>query len=218
MKAGLGQKTNLQGHRGGGDTTNRAWWGFRFVSPAEAAPSPPSTGKVPPPNPALPPPCPTVPPPCAAMPPLYPAVPPPCPALSPPCPALSPLCPAVPLPCPALSPPCPTVSPPCPALSPPCPTRAAVLQPRGHLLRGGLIPERAAGPGWAAGGLEATGHPGILAGTRDSLFLEGAEGNCQGSGTPKVQRGFPQNQTASPALAHPNSSGMGPKRAFLKPV
>lgn len=64
------------------------------------------------------------------------------------------------------------------------PTRAVVLQPGGHLLRGRLIPERAAGPRLAAGGLKAAGHPGILAGAGGTLFL--GEGEASGEWNPKM--------------------------------
>lgn len=166
-----------------GDTTTRAWWGFRSGFPAEAALSSQHF------------PCPT----CAT-------------SVSHPChphvPSVPPLCPTRAIP---MSHPCHPRVPPVP---PPCPTCAVVLQPSGHLLRGGLVPERAAQPGLAAGGLEATGHPGILAGSRDSLFLGGEGGNCQGSGTPKCAGGRQVLTWPVPAL---RGAGPGPNMAFCKP-
>lgn len=67
-----------------------------------------------------------------------------------------------------------------------CPTRAVVLQAGGHFLRGRLIPERAAGPGLAAGGLKAAGHPGILAGAGGTLLLGAGEGQASGERDPKM--------------------------------
>lgn len=128
-----------------GDTTNRAWWGFRSGFIAEAAPSPQHwEGAIP----------------MSYL--CHPHVPP------------------MPSPFPTHATP---VSHPCH----PCPTRAIVLQPGGHLLRGGLVPQRAARPGLAAGGLEGAGHPGILAGNRDSLFLGAAGGTVRGAGPQNVQ-------------------------------
>lgn len=60
------------------------------------------------------------------------------------------------------------------------PTRAVVLQARGHLLRGRFVPEWAARPRLAAGGLEAAGHPGILAGASGTWLLGAGEGEVSG--------------------------------------
>lgn len=59
-----------------------------------------------------------------------------------------------------------------------CPTCAVVLQAGGHLLCGRFIPEWATHPGLAAGGLKATGHPGIITGAGSTLLLGAGEGKA----------------------------------------
>lgn len=89
------------------------------------------------------------------------------------------------------------------------PTRAVVLQAGGHFLRGRLVPERAAHPRLAAGGLEAAGHPGILTGAGGTLLLGAGEREASGERDPEmaalcevaVRLSPPANQARSPGLA-----------------
>lgn len=81
-----------------------------------------------------------------------------------------------------------------------------MLQAGGHFLRGRLIPERAARPRLAAGGLKATGHPGILTGAGGTLLLGAGEGEASGERGPEMAAPIkvaaclspPSNQAQSP--------------------
>lgn len=61
-----------------------------------------------------------------------------------------------------------------------------MLQAGGHFLRGRLVPERAARPRLAAGGLKAAGHPGILTGAGGTLLLGAGEGKASGERDPEM--------------------------------
>lgn len=81
-----------------------------------------------------------------------------------------------------------------------------MLQAGGHFLRGRLIPERAARPRLAAGGLKATGRPGILTGAGGTLLLGAGEGEASGERGPEMAAPIkvaaclspPSNQAQSP--------------------